>query len=99
MIKLLMAGAKIGVLAVVVMVISQIPVGQKRICDHVQDITQSRLIQAPIHWIADRFDFSDGKAPPALAAAKRRATRTTGSDQVSESDQDLISGLLKKPRD
>lgn len=105
MLKLFMAGAKISVLALVAMLVSQIEVGQKRICDHVHDVTQARFVQGPVHWIAERFDFSDGKAH-SLHSRKsvrvdrvdQRTTRATDSYQASTSDGESLSGLLKFSR-
>lgn len=91
--------AKLGVLAVVTMLISQIPVGTKRICDHVQDVTRSKFVQGPVLWVADKFDFSDGKGQAARVASKadrgeaKRSARTTSSD--GNSDKEILSGLLK----
>lgn len=99
MIKFIMMAAKLAVLAVVIMLISQIPVGQKRICDHVADITQSRFVTGPVLWISDRFDFSDGRKAGAKgdrALAKRNARGSSpASKPANESDSDRLSGLLK----
>lgn len=91
--------AKLTVLAVVIMLISQIPVGSKRICDHVQDITRSKLIQGPVLWISDRFDFSDGKGRAVRVASKAdrggEAKRSTRASATSSDDKEVLSGLLK----
>lgn len=106
MIKLVFTMAKLGVLAVVIMLIGQIPVGSKRICDHVADVTHSRFVMGPVLWISDKFDFSDGRrhiGPGTKAVARadrstesKRTRSATGSSQNESTNSERLSGLLKR---
>ncbi len=109
MIKLAFNLAKIAVFSVVILLIGQIPVGQKRISDHVRDITGMSLIQTPVNWIARKFDFAaNGAAAPKTVAGgknekgsgRTEISRSTSSDNSvsdsSGSDRGRLSGLLKR---
>ncbi|MEW6057690.1 MAG: hypothetical protein AB1540_13855 [Bdellovibrionota bacterium] len=105
MIKLAFQLFKILVIAIVTLLIGQIPVGQKRISDHVWDMTRSKFVQVPIHWISQRFDFSDGKTGQGKLAKKNGRTEdlnsrsrppATADSEYGESDQGRLSGLLKQ---
>jgi hypothetical protein len=100
-IKLFLLSLRIGTLAFVVLLFSQVQVGAKRICDHVRDMTQSRLVQKPIQWITGKFDFKGGEiraesAENAPGHAKGKSSRAAGESDVTNSDKDLLSGLLKR---
>ena len=101
MMKFILGGAKLLVLTLVILLISQIPVGQKRICDYVRDVTLSPFVQGPVVWIADKFDFSDGKHHHSATAqadrgSSKRSNNATGSRHDSESDTDQVSAFLKR---
>lgn len=102
MIKLFLNCMKLAIIATVVLVTSQIQVGEKRICDHVRDITHSGAVQRPIHWIAEKFAFIEGhgtsKADHAEPSRLRKSgfSRAAGSEHA-ESERERLSGLLKHP--
>ena len=112
MIRLFLFGMRIGTIAFVALLFSQVHVGEKRICDHVRDITQSSLVQTPIHWITGKFDFKGGEihaedgekmeeTSHARAPSKKKtAPRVAGTSEsdVGNTDKDLLSGLLKRPK-
>jgi hypothetical protein len=52
---------KTAILTVIVLLLSQVNVQGKRICDHVADITKSSAVQKPIQVLSANFDFTDGK--------------------------------------
>lgn len=110
MIRLLTFGLRVALLVVVVLVMSQIPLaGAKRICDYVGDVVKSEKIQAPIRWIAGKFDFIEGHGVnrtkmAAAGAAGRGKTDSRAGDESDaanpetedeSSDRATLSGLLK----
>jgi len=63
---------KTVVLTIVVLLVSQIQINGKRICDHVGEITKSSAVQKPIYFLSDHLDFSEGK----VKGLKQSANRT-----------------------
>jgi hypothetical protein len=92
MIRLILGCLKLTTIVAVVLIGSQITVGDKRICDHVQSATQSRLIQAPIEWIATKFDH----AATSSKTLQKLSHEGTASLEHSKHDKIRLSGLLKR---
>jgi len=93
MIRLTLFVVKITLFSIVVLVISQIPVRSKRICDHVRDVVQHALIQKPVHWIGATFNFLEGHK--AVHAGMAQKPSNVNDAEHSESDKSRLSGLLK----
>ncbi|MBI3543142.1 MAG: hypothetical protein HY075_07705 [Deltaproteobacteria bacterium] len=98
MIRMALFGLKLLLFSVIVLVVSQIPVGHQRICDHVRDVVQHAHVQHPIRWVAARVNFLAGTRlegnKPGHAEAEK-GSRATGPAEHSESDKGRLSGLLK----
>lgn len=94
MIRFALTLMKVTVFSIVVLVISQIHVGNKRICDHVRDVVQHGTVQYPLHWIAARFNFLEGHKAIRAGSSRDTDAEETGSES-SESDRGRLSGLLK----
>ena len=105
MIRLAFNLVKIAVFSIVVLLIGQIPVGQKRISEHVRDITASPTVQKPVNWIAHKFDFvsNGGVAPvdpnndPNKIQHNNNPASNSPTDQ-SSAERSRLSGLLKRPK-
>ena len=96
MIKLIFNTLKFVVIASVILVIGQIPVGERRICDHVFDVTNSKWVQKPIHWIADRFVFIDHKYVHGISKINRNEGKNPrAADSEPIQDRSRLSGLFK----
>lgn len=91
--RLMLWTMKIGIFSLVVMLISQIQIGEKRICEHVHTMTQSSLVQGPVNWISQKFDHSDGIAKAGHAPTK---SSHAASPHEPESLRGRLSGLLKR---
>lgn len=101
MIRLAMTMVKFFAIATIVLVLGQIPVGQKRITDHVRDVIQSSSIQKPVHWIAARFNpvagyhAMTGTEKGETGRGEDSSSHAAGSEHT-KSDRARLSGLLKR---
>ncbi len=59
--NLLFTALKVTALTLIVLLMSQIRIGTKRICDHVGDLVNSPRVQSPIRLVSSNFDFTDGR--------------------------------------
>ncbi len=57
--KIIGAIFKTATLAFLVIALSQIPVNNKRICDHVYDVIHAESVQKMTRWVSRTFDFKD----------------------------------------
>lgn len=85
---------KILAFAAVVLIIGQIPVRGRRICDHVRDVVTHHFVQKPVRWISSTFNFLEGHKAVHADAVSRDARRAD-SPEHNESDRSRLSGLLK----
>jgi hypothetical protein len=74
---------KLSFLAVVMLLVSQVPVNGKRIADHVQEFTRSKTVQRPIEWISNRVDLTGISAP--IPVKETKARNKTSSHAVRHS--------------
>lgn len=72
---------KVAVLTIVVLLMSQIQVNGRRICDHVGDIALSSAVQKPIQVLSQNLDFTGGKAKTDAATAVSGAVRASRSSR------------------
>ncbi len=73
--KLLSLVVKISLFSILVMVLSQIPVGGRRICDHVGDLVHSPSVVGLTKWVARTFDFKDTGHFSGLRFRSERSSR------------------------
>ncbi len=71
---------KTAALTAIVLLLSQVQVKGKRICDHVGDITQSSAVQKPIQVLSANLDFTDGKS----SAVKKQNQPQAKTKQTQE---------------
>ncbi len=101
MIKLIVAALKISLFCVITLLVSQIPVGSKRICDHVGAFANSAPVTRGLTWVADKFDFTGGKLAKIRAAEKTPSKNLPGgqssnhSPEAPAADRERVSALLK----
>ena len=102
MLRIIFFGIKLAMIAAVVLMAGQIRYKGKRVCDHLEDVMQARVVQQPLKWISGRIDFRDPGSRIALAKdGMKNASRTVHSAaerEIPESEKATLSGLLKNRR-
>ena len=104
MMTLIFSTFKLAVLTVAVLVLSQVPVNNRRICDHVGDVMSMAKwdLKKPLAWIGKNFDFtgdaSANKRSGQKSKAQTTSASTSGLSEISDIDRDALSGLLKATR-
>lgn len=82
-------------LTVAVLLLSQIPIKSKRICDHVGDWVSGIGFDAkkPIAWIGDNFKFTQTKSTGTKVSTVGR--NHDPDTEITDPDRAALSGLLK----
>lgn len=93
MIKLVGAAIRLVLFSFLVILLSQIPVNDRRICDHVGDLIHAGPVEKLTRWVARTFDFKD---PNGFSSRIRfRPERSSQSDFSSELKTLRQSGINK----
>lgn len=87
MLSIVWTAMKIGVITLAILVVSQVPIHGKKICDYAADVLDSRNSESvsrsltkASHWVGARFNFLEARQ----------------NIDISKADKDELSAVLKK---
>jgi hypothetical protein len=82
--NLLFTALKTTALTIIVLLMSQIRIGQLRICDHVGALVNSPKVQSPIRVVSSNFDFTDGRRGKGQKGSAVSGVRKESGAETSE---------------